>query len=295
MTHIIPSRGVIFRLVVINEGAKEPEGVVLVAKGGRPHPAANLLNACRYTLFHTAIPCRPIRLRKPRELLRPVQRISYFISHILNSPPLGNEKLKPSPGDKRPKLTNQPPIPQVFARMNRKPGEGIEARSRTEIRVVPLRHEDTARVRVEAREDGVVERRVRRRRWWLFRVFLSRDRHTESKEKCGQHRRVVPVLASYVRQGSRKTEANCAGGLLQHEPAYSLYTEALLPFLASLYPELPTSSVSNWQITASTPFPFTPGLPLPRCRSLLHSSRHIYPLTSRLRSPDPFYRHSGVE
>lgn len=41
VTHIVPSRGVILLLVVINEGGEDPKSVVLVAECRRPDPAAD--------------------------------------------------------------------------------------------------------------------------------------------------------------------------------------------------------------------------------------------------------------
>ena len=54
-------------------------------------------------------------------------------------------------------MADQLPVLQVLAGMNGDTREGIEARRGTEERVVALGHVDTARIGIEAGEDGVVE------------------------------------------------------------------------------------------------------------------------------------------
>ena len=57
--------------------------------------------------------------------------------------------------------TDELPVLQVFARMERDPRERIETGGRAEERVVPVRNEDTTWVGVESRKDRVKVGRVR--------------------------------------------------------------------------------------------------------------------------------------
>lgn len=57
-------------------------------------------------------------------------------------------------------MSDQLPVLQILGGVDGDAGEGIEARRSTEEGIVPLGNVDAARIRVEAREYGIVEGRI---------------------------------------------------------------------------------------------------------------------------------------
>ncbi len=97
-------------------------------------------------------------------------------------------------------MADQLPVLQVLAGMDWDAREGVEARRGAEEGVVSLRDKDAARVRVEAREDGVVEGRVRGLSVARSMVLLRRGGHggRETQEEGGRekHDDQFPVIRS---------------------------------------------------------------------------------------------------
>ncbi len=131
--HVVPSGNIGLRAVIIDQSRDQPESVIMEPDGRRPYAAVKQSAvSCHLMAPECPLPGGPVGLAQPRKLFFAVQH-----------------------------MADELPVLQVLAGVDGDAREGVEARRGTEEGLVSLRDVDTARIWVEAREDGVGDGGIR--------------------------------------------------------------------------------------------------------------------------------------